>query len=95
MKRILFLLVGILVSVVSLYFAFQGFDLGALWEAMGRVQLPYFLLLIVPYILTFMTKVWRWRTMFHPDEITGTFYRRIWSAAAAKSPKNSQPNTRA
>ncbi|MEO6456770.1 MAG: lysylphosphatidylglycerol synthase transmembrane domain-containing protein [Chloroflexia bacterium] len=68
MKRILFLLVGILVSVVSLYFAFQGFDLGALWDAMGRVQLPYFLLLIVPYILTFMTKVWRWRTMFHPDE---------------------------
>ena len=68
MKRILFLLVGILVSVVSLYFAFQGFDLGALWEAMGRVQLPYFLLLIVPYVLTFMTKIWRWRTMFHPDE---------------------------
>src|SRR5688572_5374051 len=68
MKRILFLLIGILVSVVSLYFAFQGFDLGALWEAMGRVQLPFFLLMIVPYILTFMTKVWRWRTMFHPDE---------------------------
>jgi glycosyltransferase 2 family protein len=68
MKRILFLLVGILVSIVSLYFAFQGFDLGALWDAMGRVQIPFFLLLIVPYILTFMTKVWRWRTMFHPDE---------------------------
>src|SRR5512146_997244 len=24
--------------------------------------------MIVPYVLTFMTKVWRWRVLFHPDE---------------------------
>src|SRR5437762_3521355 len=24
--------------------------------------------MVVPYILTFMTKVWRWRVLFHPDE---------------------------
>ena len=24
--------------------------------------------MVVPYILTFMAKVWRWRAMFHPDE---------------------------
>ena len=30
--------------------------------------LGFFLLMVVPYILTFMTKVWRWRVLFHPDE---------------------------
>ena len=24
--------------------------------------------MIVPYVITFMAKVWRWRVMFHPDE---------------------------
>ena len=24
--------------------------------------------MLVPYVLTFMTKVWRWRVLFHPDE---------------------------
>jgi glycosyltransferase 2 family protein len=24
--------------------------------------------MLVPYVLTFLTKVWRWRTLFHPDE---------------------------
>jgi uncharacterized protein (TIRG00374 family) len=67
-KRLIFLLIGILISVVSLYFAFKDFDLGQVWDAIGRVRLEFFLLLIVPYIATFMTKVWRWRVMFHPDE---------------------------
>ncbi len=68
MKRTLFLIVGLIISVVSLYIAFQGFDLADVWEATARVRLPFFLLMVGPYILTFMTKVWRWRVMFHPDE---------------------------
>ncbi|HKP51253.1 MAG TPA: lysylphosphatidylglycerol synthase transmembrane domain-containing protein, partial [Chloroflexia bacterium] len=67
-KRLVFLLIGIVISVVSLYFAFKDFDLGQVWDAIGRVRLEFFLLLIVPYVGTFMTKVWRWRVMFHPDE---------------------------
>ncbi len=67
-KRIAFLLIGVLISVVSLYFAFKDFDLGQVWDAIGRVRLEFFLLMIVPYVITFMTKVWRWRVMFHPDE---------------------------
>lgn len=34
---------------------------------MSEVRLPFFLALIIPYIFTFMTKVWRWRVLFHPD----------------------------
>lgn len=73
MKRILFLIVGLLISVVSLYLAFQGFDLGDVWEALGRVRWLPFVLLIVPYVLTFMTKVWRWRVLFHPDQARAPF----------------------
>lgn len=63
----MFLIVGLLISLASLYFAFQGFDLGGVWAAMSKMQFLWFALLIVPFILTFMTKVWRWRVMFHPD----------------------------
>ena len=68
MKRIVFLLIGIIISVVALYLAFQDFHFGEMGEAMARMRWPFFLLMIGPYIATFMTKVWRWRTMFHPDE---------------------------
>jgi hypothetical protein len=68
LKRLAFLLIGLIVSVVSLYYALQGFDLGGVWDAVGRMQIGFFALLIVPYIVTFMTKVWRWRSLFHPDE---------------------------
>lgn len=68
MKRILILIIGLIISVASLYFALQGFDLGKLADALSGVRVGFFLLMIVPYVLTFMTKVWRWRILFHPDE---------------------------
>lgn len=73
MKRILFLIIGVLISVVSLYLAFQGFNLGDVWDSLLRVRPVFFLLMLVPYVLTFLTKVWRWRVMFHPDEERTTF----------------------
>ena len=73
MKRILFLIIGLFISVVSLYLAFQGFNLGDVWDALLRVRLVFFALMIVPYVLTFLTKVWRWRVLFHPDEDRTTF----------------------
>jgi uncharacterized protein (TIRG00374 family) len=68
MRRILFLAIGLIISVGALYFAFQGFDLGDVWKAMSNVRWPFFLLMLVPYILTFLTKVWRWQTLFYPDQ---------------------------
>jgi uncharacterized protein (TIRG00374 family) len=68
MKRIAFLAIGILISVVSLYFALRGFKLDDLWESVQNVQPGWLVLMLAPYILTFMTKVWRWRVLFHPDE---------------------------
>ena len=59
--------------MVALWWAFKDFDLQAVWEAMLSVRLPYFLLLIVPYTLTFLTKVWRWQVLFHPDEQRAPF----------------------
>jgi uncharacterized protein (TIRG00374 family) len=73
LKRIIFLLIGLLISVVALYLAFQGFDLADVWDALARVQWLPFVLLIVPYILTFLTKVWRWRVLFHPDQARTPF----------------------
>jgi glycosyltransferase 2 family protein len=68
MKRAVVLVVGVAISVVALWWAFKDFDLEAVWQTMLSVRLPYFLLLIVPYTLTFLTKVWRWQVLFHPDE---------------------------
>lgn len=68
MRRIILLLVGLIISAVSLYFALRGFDFGDVLGALSRVQLLPFALMIVPFILTFMTKVWRWHVMFYPDE---------------------------
>jgi uncharacterized protein (TIRG00374 family) len=68
MKRIAFLVFGILISIVSLYYALRGFDMNDLWLAMANVQYAWLLVMVAPYILTFMTKVWRWRDLFHPDE---------------------------
>jgi uncharacterized protein (TIRG00374 family) len=73
LKRILFLIIGLLISVVSLYLAFQGFNMGDVWDSLLRVRPLFFLLMLVPYLLTFLTKVWRWRLMFHPDEDRTTF----------------------
>src|SRR5438046_759228 len=66
-KRLVFLLVGVLISVISLYYALQGFDLGRVWDDMRTMQVGFFMLMVIPYILTFMTKVWRWRVLLHPD----------------------------
>jgi uncharacterized protein (TIRG00374 family) len=40
---------------------------------MGRIQWLWFGLMIAPFIVTFMTKVWRWRALFHPDEERAPF----------------------
>src|SRR5436190_674270 len=68
MRRILILALGVIISVGALYFAFQGFDMGDVWEAMQNVRWPYFLLMLVPYVFTFLTKVWRWQLLFYPDQ---------------------------
>jgi uncharacterized protein (TIRG00374 family) len=68
MRRILILVLGVIISVGALLFAFQGFDMGDVWEAMSNVRWPFFLLMLVPYVFTFLTKVWRWQTLFYPDQ---------------------------
>jgi len=62
------LVVGLVISAVSLYLALKDFDWRDLGSAVGAMQPLFLLLMLVPYVLTFMTKVWRWRLLFHPDE---------------------------
>ena len=64
---------------MALYSAFQGFNLSAVWDALSAVRWLPFTLMIVPYVLTFMTKVWRWRVMFHPDEARVPFSLLFWT----------------
>lgn len=68
MKRLAVLILGLLISAVSLYLALKDFDWRDLGTSVANVQPLFLLLMIVPYVLTFMTKVWRWRVLFHPDE---------------------------
>jgi len=68
LKRLILLLAGLAISVISLYLVLRGFDFNNIWDAMGRMQPGYFLLMLVPYILTFMTKVWRWRVLLHSND---------------------------
>lgn len=68
MKRVILLLAGVAISVVSLYFAFREFDFGDVWDAMSRIQWVWFGLMLVPFIVTFLVKVRRWQVLFHPDE---------------------------
>jgi hypothetical protein len=72
-KRAILLLAGVAISVVSLYFAFREFDLGDVWDAMSRIQWVWFALMVAPFIVTFLAKVWRWRALFHPDEARAPF----------------------
>ena len=67
MRRVIVLLIGLAISVVALYYALSGFRLDDVWDALGRMQLVFFLPMIIPYVLTFMTKVWRWRVLLHSD----------------------------
>lgn len=73
MKRALVLLVGVIVSVVSLYFAFREFKFGDVWDAMGQIQWLWFGLMLAPFVITFLAKVWRWRVLFYPDEERAPF----------------------
>jgi uncharacterized protein (TIRG00374 family) len=73
LRRVLLLVTGIVISIGALYFAFQDFDLRYVWDAMTRVRWPYFLLMIVPYVLTFLVKVWRWQVLFYPDQQRAPF----------------------
>ncbi|MDQ6694324.1 MAG: flippase-like domain-containing protein [Chloroflexota bacterium] len=79
MKRIIFLLVGLIISVVSLLFALQGIKLEAVRDALAGVQPLFFVLMIVPYVLPFLTKVIRWQVMFHTDQSRVPF-RLLFSA---------------
>jgi glycosyltransferase 2 family protein len=68
LKRLAVLVLGLLISAVSLYLALKDFDWRDLGTSVASVQPVFLLLMLVPYVLTFMTKVWRWRVLFHPDE---------------------------
>ena len=59
--------------MVSLYFAFREFDLGDVWDAMTHIQWVWFALMIAPFVVTFLAKVWRWQVLFHPDEERAPF----------------------
>jgi uncharacterized protein (TIRG00374 family) len=73
LRRVLFLVIGLVISVGALYFAFKGFNMGDVWDALSRVRWPFFLLMLVPYVVTFLAKVWRWQALFYPDEERAPF----------------------
>ncbi|MFL5733971.1 MAG: lysylphosphatidylglycerol synthase transmembrane domain-containing protein [Chloroflexia bacterium] len=68
MKRLLFLLIGLAISAVSLYLALRDLQFSDIWDAMSHMRAQFFLLMLIPYVLTFMTKVWRWRVLLHSDD---------------------------
>lgn len=78
MKKQLKLWVGLVISVVSIWFAFQGIDFGKVLGSFGSLNWWWMLLYIPPYFLVLGLKVTRWQLLFYPGPKIS--YNRLFSA---------------
>src|SRR6476619_3394464 len=68
MTKRLAALLGIVLSLVALWWAVHDIDFARVLDAMGRIQWGWFALAVPPWLFTFWAKVARWRLLYHPDE---------------------------
>src|SRR5205814_6985860 len=67
-KSKIIVLVGVLISVGALWWALRDIQFDLVGQAIGRIQWLWFLLAPVPWVITFVAKVERWRLLYYPDE---------------------------
>jgi uncharacterized protein (TIRG00374 family) len=68
--------VGVIVSVVCLYFAFQGIQFDKLLEALRDFNYLWLIPASLVFLVSYLARVFRWQLLFAPQEIrfTSTFH---------------------
>lgn len=68
--------IGLLISVVCLYFAFQGIQFDKLFDALGHMDYAWLLLAAVMWCVSYTGRVFRWQLLFSPQpmRLSKVFY---------------------
>ena len=78
MKKQLKLWLGLIISVVSVWFALQGIDFAKVGDSLGSLNWFLVAVYFIPYIVVVILKLTRWRLLFYPTNVVG--YHRLFSA---------------
>ena len=70
--------IGLVVSVVCIWFALQGIQFDKVGDSLGSLNWLYLLLYIPPYFIVLGLKVTRWHLLFYPD--SRVHYPRLFSS---------------
>src|SRR5947209_10372878 len=62
---------GLLVSVVSLYFVLRDVDWGQVWAHLTRLNLLLFSVSMLLMLVAYFLMTWRWQHLLDPLEIPG------------------------
>jgi uncharacterized protein (TIRG00374 family) len=60
--------IGILISILALFFAFRQVDFGKVWAALAGVNYWLLAVSLVPLILFLFLRAFRWRLLFYPNQ---------------------------
>jgi uncharacterized protein (TIRG00374 family) len=63
--------VGLLVSIVCLYFVVRGVDWGEVWRHLSQVNIPLFLAAMLLMLFAYFLMTWRWQHLLAPLEMPG------------------------
>lgn len=66
LKRALQFLLSLGLMALFLYWAFKGADPAALWAALGKISLPWALVLLLITCITLLLRAWRWQLLMRP-----------------------------
>jgi uncharacterized protein (TIRG00374 family) len=65
------ILLGLIVSGVSLYFVLRGVDWEEVWRHVSEVSIPLFLLSMLLMLVAYFLMAWRWQHLLDPIEVPG------------------------
>jgi len=68
--------IGLLISAVCLYFAFQGIQFDKLLDALTHMDYAWLLLAVIVWCVSYFGRVMRWQLLFSPQKVrlTKVFY---------------------
>lgn len=73
--------VGLSLGLAALFLwaAFRGVDLGHLWQAMGRLRLPWLAALVALFLLSNLPRARRWQVLMAPVSREIPFGSAVWA----------------
>ncbi len=66
-------------SGLFLWAAFRGVDIGHLWQAMARLQLPWLIVLVGLFLLSNLPRARRWQVLMVPVSREIPFWPTVWA----------------